>query len=206
VTRLRRGEQVERNRDLVLDAAWRVFADRGYVGSSLEAIADEAGFSKGVVYSQFGSKADLFLALLDRRIELRAAQNLAIAQRHSGSGADALRDLLVAAGRDANVEGGWARALVEFRAVATRDLALQRRYAEAHARTVAHLVTALEMIFAGAGATPDVPLRSIAQLILALGTGVTLERLTDRQALDGEDVAAMLARAVGLADHVEATR
>jgi AcrR family transcriptional regulator len=36
---------------------------------TLDAIADEAGFSKGVVYSRFGSKADLFLALLDRRIE-----------------------------------------------------------------------------------------------------------------------------------------
>jgi AcrR family transcriptional regulator len=38
-------------------------------------IAEEAGFSKGVVYSQFASKADMFLALLEARIAERADQN-----------------------------------------------------------------------------------------------------------------------------------
>ena len=46
-----RVEQVERNRDLVLAAARRVFLHRGYSGATLDAIAQEAGFSKGVVYS-----------------------------------------------------------------------------------------------------------------------------------------------------------
>ena len=59
-------EQGERNRALVLAAARRVFLERGYAGATLEAIADEAGFSKGVVYSQFAGKPDLFLALLER--------------------------------------------------------------------------------------------------------------------------------------------
>jgi AcrR family transcriptional regulator len=55
--RLTRAEQSERNRGLVLAAARRVFLARGYHGATLEQIADEAGFSKGVVYSQFESKA-----------------------------------------------------------------------------------------------------------------------------------------------------
>src|SRR6185295_9164397 len=57
-----RAEQIERNRGLVLAAARRVFLERGYAGATLDAIAEEAGFSKGVVYSRFGGKADLFLA------------------------------------------------------------------------------------------------------------------------------------------------
>jgi AcrR family transcriptional regulator len=73
--RLLRVEQVQRNRAAVLDAACQVFVARGYGGASLEAIADEAGFSRGVVYSQFGSKADMFFALLDRRIEERGQVN-----------------------------------------------------------------------------------------------------------------------------------
>src|SRR5262245_25086032 len=77
--RLRRAEQVERNRTAVLDAARRVFLDRGYGGATVDAIAEEAGFSKGVVYSQFGSKADMFMALLEQRITERAAQNERIA-------------------------------------------------------------------------------------------------------------------------------
>ena len=79
-----RVEQVERNRDLVLGAARQVFLDRGYSGATLEAIAAEAGFSKGVVYSQFTSKADLFLALLERRIEAHAAENAAVTAQHAG--------------------------------------------------------------------------------------------------------------------------
>src|SRR5215203_510779 len=73
--RLRRVEQVERNREVVLAAARQVFISNGYAGATLEGIATEAGFSTGVVYSQFGSKADLFFALLERRIAERAAQN-----------------------------------------------------------------------------------------------------------------------------------
>ena len=43
----------------------------------LDVIAEEAGFSKGVVYSQFAGKPDLFIALLEQRIAERAAQNAA---------------------------------------------------------------------------------------------------------------------------------
>ena len=42
-----------------------MFLARGYVNATVDAIAEEAGFSKGVVYSQFESKADMFLALLE---------------------------------------------------------------------------------------------------------------------------------------------
>jgi AcrR family transcriptional regulator len=82
--RLSRGEQVERNRGIVLGAARRVFLDKGYAGASLDAIAEEAGFSKGVVYSQFDSKADLFLALLELRIAEMAERNERLAAQAAG--------------------------------------------------------------------------------------------------------------------------
>src|SRR5438128_1786510 len=68
-----RAAQTERNRQLVLEAARQVFLTQGYHGARLDAIAEEAGFSKGVVYSQFAGKADLFVALLEHRIAERAA-------------------------------------------------------------------------------------------------------------------------------------
>ena len=58
----------------------------GTTPATLEQIADEAGFSKGVVYSRFASKADLFLALLEDRIAERGPQNAALAQDLAGSG------------------------------------------------------------------------------------------------------------------------
>ena len=63
--RLSRAEQTDRNRAELFAAARRVFLARGYHAATLEQIADEAGFSKGVVYSRFASKADMFLALLE---------------------------------------------------------------------------------------------------------------------------------------------
>ena len=59
---------------------------RGYAGATLEAIADDAGFSKGVVYAQFAGKPDLLLALLEARIQERAAENLAVAEGLAGIG------------------------------------------------------------------------------------------------------------------------
>ena len=79
INRLSRAEQNDRNRALLFAAARRVFLARGYHAATLEQIADEAGFSKGVVYSRFASKADMFLALLEDRITERAAQNAALA-------------------------------------------------------------------------------------------------------------------------------
>jgi AcrR family transcriptional regulator len=111
--RASRSARVEANRGEVLGAARRVFLARGYAGATLDAIADAAGFSKGVVYSQFGGKADLFLALLAQRIEERAAQLRALAERHRG--VDGLRALLRAARRDSEAEAGWGLLLLEFR-------------------------------------------------------------------------------------------
>lgn len=59
----------ERRRPLVLDAALRLFAERGYRGTSMEAIAAAAGVTKPVVYECFPGKEPLFRALLEREEE-----------------------------------------------------------------------------------------------------------------------------------------
>jgi AcrR family transcriptional regulator len=192
--RLRRAEQVERNRSVVLDAARRVFLDRGYGGATVDAIAEEAGFSKGVVYSQFGSKADMFMTLLEQRIIERAAQNERVVAGKSL--AEAGRALLLAADRDAVSEQGWAQLLVEFRAHAARDPALNRRYADAHRRTVAQLAALLARLHDQAGTPPVVPPQSMAEFVLAMGTGVTLERAADPAALPEEHAISLMARAL----------
>jgi AcrR family transcriptional regulator len=56
----------ERRRPLILDVAFELFLERGYRGTSMDAIARAAGVTKPVVYACFSSKAELFGALLDR--------------------------------------------------------------------------------------------------------------------------------------------
>src|SRR4029077_5267451 len=84
--RLSRAEQSDRSRVLLLTAARRVFLDRGYYAATLEQIADEAGFSKGVGYSRFARKAHMFLALPEDRSPGRAAQNAGLARELAGTG------------------------------------------------------------------------------------------------------------------------
>jgi AcrR family transcriptional regulator len=192
--RLRRAEQVERNRTVVLDAARRVFLDRGYGGATVDAIAEEAGFSKGVVYSQFGSKADMFMALLERRITDRGAQNERAVEGMSV--AAGVRELILIASRDADSEQGWAQLLVEFRAHAARDPALNRRYADAHRRTVTQLAAVLTRLHDRTGTSPAVPPQSMAEFVLAMGTGVTLERAANPAALPADDGISMMVRAL----------
>ena len=69
-----RHETTARNRERLLDAAGKVISKSGLVGASLQEIAAAAGLTKGAVYSQFDSKEDLLIALLDRRFEVGHSQ------------------------------------------------------------------------------------------------------------------------------------
>jgi AcrR family transcriptional regulator len=193
-TRLKRAEQVGRNRELLLAAARRVFLGRGYGAASLDSIAEAAGFSKGVIYSQFDSKADLFLALLEARIAERGDENDAIAD----SGRAGVAALIARAQADATREPGWAALLVEFRSHAARDAELSRRYAQLHDATVGRLAARLERMHRDAGLEPAVAPRIMAQLLLAVGSGAILERAVEPAALPDEPVAEALLRALGL--------
>src|SRR2546421_6317082 len=67
--RLSRTEQRDQTRARLLDAAEKVFVDRGFHAASVEEVAEEAGYSKGAVYSNFENKDELFLAVLERRVD-----------------------------------------------------------------------------------------------------------------------------------------
>jgi AcrR family transcriptional regulator len=172
--RLSRAEQNGRNRALVLAAARQVFLARGYHAATLDEIADEAEFSRGVVQSRFGNKADLFLALLEERIDERAAQNARLAEELSG--AEGMRVLREHAARRNRAELDWGLLLIEFRVHAARDPDLSRRYAAAHARTRQALAGVITDMYRRAGQPPPFPPDQLAQMILTVEAGIRLEQ------------------------------
>jgi AcrR family transcriptional regulator len=175
--RLTRAEQTERNRALLLAAARKVFLERGYHGASVDQIADAAGFSTGVVYSQFGGKADLFLALLEARIAERAAGNRqAVADLAGDQG---LARLIEHAARVDRAEPEWGLLVIEFRVVAARDPDVGRRYAAAHQRTLAGMQEAVTGLYQRAGEPPPLPPADLARLLIAVGAGVRLEQAAE---------------------------
>jgi AcrR family transcriptional regulator len=180
-TRLSREDQVQRNRDLVLAAARRVFLARGYVNATVDAIAEDAGFSKGVVYSQFESKADMFLALLEARITERLARNRQLEASLDG------RDLAVAVPELAmalkRTEPEWTHLVLEFRVHAARVPELSRRYADLHERTISGLASVVARLHERAGTTPRYPVRVLAELLLSIDIGSFVEQLADPAAV-----------------------
>jgi AcrR family transcriptional regulator len=203
--RLNRAERTERNRSLVLRSARRVFLARGYHGATLERIAEEAGFSKGVMYSQFASKADLFLALLDARIKARAAENAKLVEGAVGD--HGMAAFLEGGARVAREEPEWALLVIEFRVHAARDPGLNERYAALHARTVDGIAHLFTQVYERAAEQPPLPPRQLAEALLAIDTGVALEHAANPNALKGSLVAEQLTRLLtGRASSREASR
>jgi AcrR family transcriptional regulator len=191
--RLTRAEQTERNRALLLAAARKVFLERGYHGASVDQIADAAGFSTGVVYSQFGGKADLFLALLEARIAERAAGNLQAVTDLAGD--QGLARLIEHAASVDRAEPEWGLLVIEFRVHAARDAELGRRYAAAHQRTLAGLERAVAGLYQRAG-EPPLPPADLARLLAAIGAGIRLEQAAEPGAYPATPLADLLARLI----------
>ncbi len=65
MARLTREENRALTRAKLLASAREVVAREGYESASIDRIAEEAGFSKGAFYSNFSSKEEIFLELLE---------------------------------------------------------------------------------------------------------------------------------------------
>ena len=170
VTRLSRAESKAATRSELVDAARRVFVERGYHGASLDLVAREAGYTKGAVYSAFGSKGRMFLAVWEREVDRRWSRierevaGADPADMPAFTGADWFRRL--------RSERAWTLALLEFRLHAARDPDLNAAYAEGHRRVIMRLAALVER----AGVPPE-HCGEVALDIVALSNGWALEHL-----------------------------
>jgi AcrR family transcriptional regulator len=168
-------ERREETRELVLEAAARVFADRGFHATSLDAIAEEAGFSRGAVYYNFADKEELFLELLDRRCAERSQDLRAVfAGTDDDVGSTSRQAQLAADHALAAMTGDpeWRALYLEFLAHAARDPAFRRRFSrrsqEMRGALEEVVVERTEPVADALGMEPE----QLAVVIDALGTGL----------------------------------
>lgn len=76
--RLTRAESRERTKDRLLAAAAELFAERGVNGTSVEQIAERAGYTRGAFYGNFEDKHELVVALLAQRRSQEAEEVAAL--------------------------------------------------------------------------------------------------------------------------------
>ena len=179
--RLTRQESRLETRTRLLDSAAQLFARGGYEGASVDLIAESAGYSKGAFYSNFESKEAIFLELLDthKRREIDAlAQILA-----QDVPAAELLSLIRNSESDRGSDFDFGLLSAEFQLQACRDKVFAKTYAKLHRThrdTMAGLVT---MLFAKLGRTPPSAPKDLADIIMALTTGLSLQGTSGQRPL-----------------------
>jgi AcrR family transcriptional regulator len=83
MSRIRTRPTRDDTRDKLFEAAARVFEEQGIGGASIETIAAAAGFTRGAFYSNFRSKDELIIAMLEDHVEQSIRRNLDLLAQHS---------------------------------------------------------------------------------------------------------------------------
>src|SRR5258706_15186396 len=81
--------------DKLFEAAARVFEEQGIGGASIETIAAAAGFTRGAFYSNFKSKDELIIAMLEDHVEqsIRRIHDLLTRHKNLADFIDALKTM-----------------------------------------------------------------------------------------------------------------
>jgi AcrR family transcriptional regulator len=175
---MRQAEKRALTRRNVLRAAQDVFGRRGYHQATLRDIAEEAGVSKGAVYYNFASKEELFLALLDARMDERLREIRAV---YTDSGAKpaaadrAARDYIENLKRNRE----WITLFFEFVAHAARDDRFGTQFAARFKRFWAELADIVERRAREQGVALPLPAEQLAVAIDVLGIGFMIPQIID---------------------------
>jgi AcrR family transcriptional regulator len=168
--RMSRAESQAQTRSQLVATAKQMFFTDGYHPTSLEKVADAAGYSKGAVYSNFRNKDELCAAVLDEIRAQRFAEVLEVVAKPDRF--EALRDWAERVIGDP----GWTPLEAEFALHARPNEQLRTELA-------GRLEGIIELLADGVESADDLdlkmPSREAATVMLALGVGLGLMRSID---------------------------
>lgn len=175
--RLTRAESQARTREQLVATAAELFLAHGYNATSLDQVAEHAGYSKGAVYSNFSNKDELCLAALHQVRTERSAALLTLFTDPT-TVEDGLAAFEEWAERTLG-DNAWTSLEIEF-AVRTRgDSALRGRIAQ-DARAIREMLgAALAAMCEKLGVTTVLPIQDAATALLSLGIGLGIQRALD---------------------------
>jgi AcrR family transcriptional regulator len=188
--RLTRAESQAHTRDQLISTATKLFLRGGYSSTSLETVAEEAGYSKGAVYSNFRNKDELCLAVLDR---IRADKENAITSAVAGAeGLDVLLEAFASWTVQTTADEAWMALETEY-ILNTRHDPQRRHDLAARNQAVRQTLTRLLTTHAQRwGVQLPVPAEVTATALTGLSLGIGLLRSAD----DDVDVDADAVRSV----------
>jgi AcrR family transcriptional regulator len=157
----------------LLDAAFEVFAERGYQAASIDLICHRAGFTRGAFYSNYESKDELFLALFDRHASQKVAEVHALTD---GVEPEVAIANLMAYFTDATeADRDWYLISTEFTLHAIRNRTAAHVLARHDREFREQLIPLISAVFASAGREPRLDPDQIARTIVAISEGAAAQ-------------------------------
>jgi AcrR family transcriptional regulator len=147
-------------------------------GASIDAIAADAGFTKGAFYASFASKQEMFLVMLDEKFATALA-GLEEAMSGAGEPEEEAREAAEAFLAYANSDPEWPRLYQEFAAHAARDEEFRVELATRMRALRARMASLFEQWARSYGVVPALPHEDVATMTFFMADGFLLNRLID---------------------------
>ena len=174
--RLTREDSRDQTTQRLLAAAQKLIAKKGLSATSLEDIAEAAGYTRGAFYSNFGSKSDMFIELLhrnqlDTRMQLSTLRDDSLSTEHID---ETVREIYGQLYRDNESFLNWT----EARMLAVRDPKFRRKLNVLLAEQRGEIAEFIEYFYRRLGVAPPVPAAAMAMGFMSLWEGVRLSMLS----------------------------
>lgn len=166
-----------------MTSALEVFEARGYAESSLEEIAERAGYTRKAVYSNFTGKSELLLEIVEQRFQSHIDRIEALLD-DAGSTEHKTLDIGSMLADYLSQERAWGKLFHEFCTVASRDENIGSRFRACFRARKDALVRLLEAEVRRNGIELTVPAERLVMAVCALFTGLSLEKTIDPDEVD----------------------
>jgi AcrR family transcriptional regulator len=168
--RLTRQESRARTRERLLESARQEFAQSGYGGASIDAIAENAGYSRGAFYANFAGKEDLLLEILRQFLtrELERTQEF-LRAGHTPEELHASAERQI---DEACADPTWPLLGLELQLRAARDPAIAKAYEDSQREHHDQLGQLFEELFRLAGKRMPTDRRLLASLMTTIGQAI----------------------------------
>jgi AcrR family transcriptional regulator len=187
-------EQSARSQGALIDAATELFGERGYRGTSVQAIAERAGVSRGSIFWHFDSKEGLLWAVAARAFE-SWERDVLVPDVGTATGIEAVRRALAAHRRFLTERAGDLRLfyVLMFEALGPRP-ELAPEFARLHANLRSMTVGWIERAIAAGEIRGDVDAGAVVTVITGALGGIAYQWLLDPGGFDLDRVYADLER------------
>jgi AcrR family transcriptional regulator len=163
---------------LLLEVAAEEFLAHGYTGTSLDRVAELAGFSKGAVYGNFAGKEELCLAVLENHYFAQLQKFVA----EFAAGGDTIEDRLAVLERWWEVllaEDEYQLLAMEFAVQTRRNPKIMAQLAEREKMVRMAVTALLSQQVKQLGVRPVLPPEQLAIVLVAVVGGIAVQRLVD---------------------------